>query len=133
MTPRAALSITVSQVFTYLAILVGLSGALETYVLHVGGPVAGTIAGDALQGLALALFVYQHAKLTGQSLSLQNVASVIAVIVGASGAIQAYFVHIGGAEVGTISGSVLQGLALVLLFYQQVSNTPTATKRLRRG
>jgi hypothetical protein len=129
MTPRAALQLTVSQVFTYLAVLVGLSGALETYALHVGGPTAGTIAGDALQGAALILFVYNHAVLTGQSLSIKNVASVVAVIVGASGAIQAYFLHLGGTEVGLIAGCVLQGLALAVTAYQQLILPTPAAKR----
>lgn len=134
MTPRAALSLTFSQVFTWITVLVGLSGAVETYAAHVGGPFLGTIAGDSLQGLALILFVYQHVALTGQGVSIKNIASVIAVIVGASGAIQAYFVHIGGAEVGVVAGSILQGLALILVAYQQLNPANgAAARRVRHG
>lgn len=120
----AAFKLTFSLIFTYIAIIVGLSGALETYVLHAGGTTLAVYCGDGLQGLALILFVYQHVKIVGQPLSIQNAASVVAVIVGASGAVQAYFVHIGGVQTGLVAGSVLQGLALVLLAYQQLNPPP---------
>jgi len=126
MTPSLALKLTVAQLFTWLAVLVGLSGLLETYALRVGGPTIGLVVGDALQGLALVLFVYHHTKLTGQGLSLKNVATVLAVIVGASGAVQTFVIHIGGAPAGAIAGGVLQGLALLVTLFQQLKGATPA-------
>lgn len=134
MKASAAFKLTFSLIFTYIAIVVGLSGVLETYVLHAGGQTLALYFGDGLQGLGLILFVYQHVQIVGQALTLANVASVISVIVGAQGAIQAYVLHVGGSEASLIAGSVLQGLAVALLAYQQLHPQPTVLiTKYRKG
>ncbi len=130
MTARLAFKFTLTTLFTYLALLVGASGAVETYALHFGGPVVSAVVGDVLQGGALVLFVYQHVRFTQQGLSLTNIATVCAVLVGASGAIQTYVIHVGGAPAGAIAGGVLQALALLVTLYQQV-RTPAAAQTVR--
>lgn len=124
------------NLYSIIAVLVGASGAFQTFGHQFGNPGADRISGIVLQGLAALALVGQQAlrnvsidipaAVYGGLLQVENIGTIL---VGASGVIVQYAAVL-GPTVSVIAGTTLQGIALVASVLAKIFAVKTAPKAL---